>query len=223
MPRAARVDVADYPYHVINRAILRLTLFNSPEDYADFEELLLDTAKETSMRILAYCLMPNHWHLVLYPARDGDLGLFMHRLTNAHTRQVHAKTGTIGTGPLYQGRYKSFLIQDDKHLLAVLKYVERNAVRAKLVIHAEDWRWGSAWRRTYGTLIQKRALASSPTPLPKSYLKWVNTHEPAEELKGIRLSVNKSSPYGKDSWVQKTSEQFGLESTLRNPGRPRQT
>jgi|SRR3989344_959794 len=221
MPRVARVDVANYPYHIINRAIMSLRLFNSKEEYALFEELLFDTAKETGMRILAHELMPNHWHLLLYPAHDGDLGLFMHRLTNAHTRQVHAQTGTTGTGPLYQGRYKSFLIQDDKHFLAVLKYVERNATRTKLAIRAEEWRWGSAWRRVHGTGAQKRGLTEPPTPIPKNYLEWINTPEPSEELKTIRQSVNKGSPYGGESWVKKTSSQFGLNSTLRNPGRPK--
>lgn len=90
------------------------------------------------MRLLAYCLMPNHWHLLVYPEHDGALSVFMHKLTNAHTRHVHTTTKTIGTGPLYQGRYKSFLIEKDTHLLTVIKYVERNAVRAKLSKRAEN-------------------------------------------------------------------------------------
>ena len=221
MPRTARTDVGGYPYHVLNRAVMRLSIFKTKDDYLFFERLLMKVAEETGMRVLAYALMPNHWHLVLYPKNDGELGLFMHRLTNAHTRHVHARTGTTGTGPLYQGRYKSFLIQNDTHLLAVLKYVERNAVRAKLVPEAEEWRWGSAWLRLNGSRAQRKLLAAPPAPLPKHYLSWVNTPEPAEELKSIRTSVNKGAPYGKDTWVGKTVERFGLEPTLRHPGRPR--
>ena len=221
MPRVARVDISNYPYHVINRGVMRLTIFNSEADYALFEELLFDTAQETGMRILAYALMPNHWHLVLFPVSDGDLGIFMHRLTNSHTRQVHAQTGTIGTGPLYQGRYKSFLIQEDRHLVTVLKYVERNPVRAKLAPRPELWRWGSAWRRMHGTTKQNEFLSHSPVQLPRNYLSWLNTPEHSEELESIRTSVNKGSPYGLESWVEKTAKKFGLSSTLRNPGRPK--
>ena len=143
MPRNARVDVGGEVYHVINRANGRLRIFNKDEDYQLFEKLLLETKELIGMRILAYELMPNHWHLVLYPKNDGDLGAFMHRLSNAHTRKVHARTNTNGSGHLYQGRYKSFLVDSENYLLAVIKYVERNAVRAKLVRRCEDWQWGA--------------------------------------------------------------------------------
>lgn len=217
MPRAARLDVGGYPYHVINRAVMNLPIFRSDSDYRLFEELLFDTAKETGMRILAYCLMPNHWHLLLFPERDGDLGLFMHRLTNIHTRRFRTLTDTIGTGPLYQGRYKSFIIETDRHLLTVLKYVERNAVRARLSSTTETWRWGSAYHRIRGT----RPLAEPPTPIPATYLEWVNTPEKSEELKEIRTSVNKTRPFGHENWVNTMVLQFNLGSTIRNPGRPR--
>lgn len=197
---------------------MRLKIFDSPADYELFEELMIQAAAETGMRILAYCLMPNHWHLLLYPSKDGDVGLFMHRLTNAHTRQVHSRTGTIGSGPLYQGRYKSFIIQDDVHFLTVLKYVERNATRAYLAPSAEAWRWGSAWHRTRNPI---NLLAAPPVPLPDDYQIWINTPERSEELSEIRTSVTKSSPYGKPGWVDTMVKEFGLESTIRDKGRPR--
>jgi len=86
--------------------------------------------------------MPNHWHLVLCTLNDGDLSTFMHKLTNTHTRRVHTITQTVGTGPLYQGRYKSFLVDSNEYLMTVIRYVERNPVRAGLVKFAEDWRRG---------------------------------------------------------------------------------
>jgi len=173
------------------------------------------------MRIIAYVIMPNHWHFLLYPRKDGDLGLFMHQLTNTHTRQVKSLTKTIGTGPLYQGRYKSFIIQKDEHFLTVLKYIERNPVRAGLAASTEDWRWGSAWRRAYGTPKQKKLLADSPVDLPANYRHWINAPESLKELEEIRTSINKARPYGADGWVEKTVKQFNLDATLRNPGRPR--
>lgn len=221
MPRTARIDLGGYPYHVINRGVMRLKIFNTDAEYRHFERLLEHAACEIDMRILAYCLMPNHWHLLLYPKKDGDMKLFMHRLTNAHTRYVHSRTDTVGTGPLYQGRYKSFIIQEDLHLLTVFKYIERNAVRAGLSDFAETWKWGSAWRRTYGSTEQQRLLSTSPVPLPQNYFHWINMLEKTEDIDKIRNSVKKSAPYGHDSWVEKTVEQFSLGHTLRGAGRPK--
>ncbi len=169
MVRVARVDVGDHVYHVLNRAVGRLHIFDTPDDYYLFVDLLREAKEMTDMRVLAYVLMPNHWHLLLYPEDDGDMGIFMHWLTNAHTRRVHAFTETIGGGPLYQGRYKSFLTKTDAHLLTVLKYIERNPVRAKLARQAENWRWGSAWLRLHGTPEQKELLSKSPVALPLNY------------------------------------------------------
>ena len=200
---------------------MRLRIFNSDRDYRCFEEILEKTVAESDMRLLAYAIMPNHWHLLLYPVEDGSLSSFMHQLTNKHTRTVKSQTKTIGTGPLYQGRYKSFMIQEDRHLLTALKYIERNPVRARLIDRAENWKWGSAWRRTHGTEDQRDVLARSPVPLPADYAVWVNTPESSELLKKVRVSVNKGAPYGGESWVEKTARQFNLSSTLRNPGRPK--
>ena len=223
MPRLARVDIGGEIYHVINRANGRLQIFNEDNDYQLFEKFLLDTKELTDMRILAYSIMPNHWHLVLHPKNDGDLGVFMHRLTNAHTRQVHVNTKTIGSGHLYQGRYKSFLVENDKYLLMLVKYVERNPVRAKLVRACENWQWGSAWRRINGTKEQKKLLAPSPTPLPHGYLKWINSTDDKDDLFSIRHSVNKGVPYGKERWVEKMVATHDIETTLRAPCRPRRS
>lgn len=221
MPRIARVDIANYPYHCLNRAVMRLRIFRTDKDYMLFEKIMEEAVAETGMRVIAYSIMPNHWHFLLYSKEDGDLGLFMHRLTNTHTRQIKARTKTNGTGPLYQGRYKSFIIQDDDHFLTVLKYIECNPVRAHLVKKAEQWQWGSAWRRIHGTAQQKKLLSESPVMLPKKYKTWINTPESPEELEKIRNSVARSAPYGSDGWVDKTVKQFNLGSTLRNPWRPR--
>ena len=221
MPRNARVDIGGEIYHVINRANGRFQIFNKDEDYKLFEQILTETKELFDMRILAYQLMPNHFHLVLYPRKNGDLGLFMHRLSNAHTRKVHARTNTNGSGHLYQGRYKSFLIDRDNYLFAVIKYVERNAVRAKLVRSCENWRWGSAWRRINGTTQEKKLLDQKSFQLPDDYLNCINTTEDTDSLSIIRTSVNKSVPYGRGKWVDNMVLKYRLESTLKSPGRPK--
>jgi REP-associated tyrosine transposase len=150
MSRPLRVDVGGYVYHTLNRASTRAILFEGPDDYQRFEQVLHEAQARTGMRILAYCLMPNHWHLVLWPGADGTLSRFMTWLTLTHTQRWHAGRGSAGVGHLYQGRYKSFLVQADQHLLTVCRYVERNPRRAGLVRRAEAWRWGSLWRRERG-------------------------------------------------------------------------
>jgi putative transposase len=221
MPRNARVDVENEIYHVINRANGRYQIFDTKADYQVFEKLLLETKELVEMRILAYIVMPNHWHLVLYPKKAGDLGKFMHRLTNAHTRKVHAITKTNGSGHLYQGRYKSFLVDTDNYLMAVIKYVERNAVRAKLVNKCEDWQWGSAYRRVKGTKEEKKLIDNSPTPFPNRYTEWINTPDNSQDIELIRASALKGVPYGKEKWVNRMVATYHLESTLRDPGRPK--
>jgi putative transposase len=220
MPRAARVDVGDNFYHVINRAIMRLPIFTNDEEYLHFEKLIKEAVAEVDVEIIAYTIMPNHWHFLIRTKNDGDLGLFMHRLTSTHTRQVKVKTGTVGTGPIYQGRYKSFIIENGRYLSAVFKYIERNPVRAKLVERVEDWRWGSAWRRFRGSFKQKELLSDLPMSIFDDYPAWINVAESIDEVEGVRKSVNKNAPYGSESWLEKTVIQFNLQMTLRNPGRP---
>ncbi len=223
MPRTSRIAVGGEVYHVINRANGRLTIFNTKEDYQLFEKLLLETKELIDMRILAYTIMPNHWHLVLHPKKDGDLTSFMQRVSNSHTRKVHALTKTNGSGHLYQGRYKSFLVESNEYLLTLIKYVECNPVRAKLVSSCEDWQWGSAHTRLLGTLKEKKLLDTLPTDLPAHYRRWINTSEDKKVLESIRSSVIKGIPYGGETWIDKMVTTHNLQSTLHSPGRPRKS
>lgn len=204
MARQPRTDAGDYVYHVINRANNKARIFSSEKDYLDFEYLLNEMRETFDMRILAYVIMPNHWHLLLYPKKDGDMGRALHWLTTSHARRHHTRKGTIGHGHLYQGPYKSFLVEDDVHLLAVLKYIERNPVRAKLAKKVEDWRWGSAYRRMRGNAHEKRLLTEAPTDLPRNYPAWINEADSIVELDEIRESARTGVPYGNVS-VRKSS------------------
>ena len=121
-----------YVYHVLNRGVARMRLFHKRGDYEAFEKVMTEALARLPMRLLCYCLMPNHWHLLLWPRRDGDLSQFMRWLTVTHTQRHHAHRHTSGTGPIYQGRFKSFPVERDQHFLAVARYVQRNALRANL-------------------------------------------------------------------------------------------
>jgi len=221
MARQPRVDVPNIPYHVINRAVGRLKIFRNEKDYKLFVDLLLEAKEKTGMGIIAFTIMPNHWHLVLFPENTGDMKKFMHLLTNAHTRKVHTVTKTTGTGPLYQGRYKSFMIDDDAYLLTVIKYVERNPVRAGSTRTVEEWKWGSGWIRQRGTTKQKQLLSKGPTPLPRNYRSWVNTEDKEGVINRLRSSVNKGTPFGPADWVNTMVDTYKLGATLRGVGRPK--
>ena len=222
MPRIERVDVGNTIYHVINRANARVKIFDDTNDYINFEIVLEEAIEKFDMRLLAYCIMPNHWHLVLYPKKDGDLALFMGWLTNTHTRRWHTLKKTVGNGHLYQGRYKSFICQDDFHLLALVRYVERNAKRANLVEQAEDWKWSSSWRRVHGVSSQKRILSAWPISMPSDYLKYLNDEsQNGEEINTIRKSIVKNIPFGNDIWCDGIVKKLKLEQTLRGAGRPK--
>lgn len=208
-------------FHVLNRGVGRMRLFLKDADFEAFERTIEKTLESRPMRICSYCLMSSHWHFVLWPERDGDLGAFMQKLTITHVRNWQENRRRVGYGHLYQGRYKSFPVESDDHFYQVVRYVERNALRANLVARAEDWRWSSLWRRVHGTAEDRRWLSKWPLPRPRNWADLVNQPQTEAELEAIRRSVIRSQPYGNDEWVSKTAKQLGLESTLRSRGRPR--
>ena len=221
MPRQARVSVADVIYHVINRANGRTTIFNTEKEYRHFVSLVKEARDLTDMRILGYCIMPNHWHLILYPQTDTQLSEFMSWLTSTHVRQYRTKTKTIGFGHLYQDRYKSFPVETNEYLQTLMRYVEQNPLRATLVEKAEDWLWSSLYIRERGSDKEKKLLAELPFDLPVNYLESVNDIINKETLELVRVSVNKGTPYGKNGWVNEMVTTHGLVHTTRGKGKPR--
>ena len=210
-------------YHVLNRANTRMTIFKKDEDYAAFEVVLQEAVERTGMRLLAYCVMPNHWHLVLWPQADGDLSKFTGWLTLTHTQRWHAHRRSVGSGHVYQGRFKSFPIADDGHLLTVCRYVECNALRANLVSSAEDWRWGSLWRWAQGDAEAKSLLSPWPVRRAPSWVDHVNRPLNDRELIALRRCIDRGAPFGGVDWTQDVVKKLGLETTLRPRGRPRKT
>ncbi|MFV1968683.1 MAG: transposase [Pirellulaceae bacterium] len=217
-PRDARGGIV---YHVLNRANARMTIFEDVGDYDAFENVLQEGVERVAMRFLAYCVLPNHWHLVVWPRKDKDLSRFTGWLTLTHTQRWHAHRHSAGTGHVYQGRFKSFPVQSDEHFLTVCRYVERNALRANLVERAEAWRWGSLWRWKQGSSQQKQLLSAWPIVRRPDWRRHVNKALTAGELKAIRRCVSRGNPYGDGEWSRKMIKKLGLESTIRPRGRPR--
>jgi len=221
MPRRARISTGGLAYHILNRRVGRLGLFYKPADYMAFEKILNEAHERTGIRIAAYCLMPNHWHLLLWPRDDGELSEVMRWITVTHTQRWHAHRESFGSGPVYQGRFKSFPVQTDEHFLTVARYVERNALRAKLVKRAEQWQWSSLWRRAQGDPKLLAFLSDWPVKRPRQWVGWVNRAERASELEDLRCSAQRGRPFGSQSWVVRVAKRLSLESTLRPRGRPK--
>src|SRR6516225_8574566 len=223
MGRPLRTSLGGYVYHVLNRGNGRRKIFYKDRDYDAFERILDEALEHVpGMRLLAYVLMPNHWHLVLWPRHDGELSDFGHWLTLTHTQRWHAHFRDVGAGHLYQGRFKSFPIEEDEHFLQVCRYVERNALRAGLVKRAEAWRWSSLWQRQHKEQLPRWILSTWPVAEPESWVKEVNRVQTDAELEALRRSVQRGRPYGEESWSKRVAQRMGLESTLRPRGRPRQ-
>jgi len=221
MGRPHRAAEGGYVYHVLNRANARMKIFDSDGDYEAFETVLSQAVERTQTRLLAYCLMPNHWHLMVWPREDGELSRFVGWLTLTHTQRWHAHRRSIGAGHVYQGRFKSFPIQEDGHFYTVARYVERNALRAGLVQRAERWRWCSLARWLRGTAEDKRLLAAWPLARKADWVGHVNAPQTEGEIAAVRRSVQRGSPFGDERWSDKAARQLGLESTTRPQGRPR--
>jgi putative transposase len=220
MARRARSSAGGEVFHVLNRGNCRMNIFTKPGDYAAFIKILEEGRRRTDMRVLAYCLMSNHWHLVLWPRRAEDLSRFMQWISTTHVRRWREQRDKVGEGHLYQGRFKSFPVQDDHHLLTVMRYAEANPLRAKMVEKAEAWRWSSLGR---GTARDGTRLELEPWPVnrPADWLATVNEPISSPQLEKLRLSVNRGQPYGSDPWTVKIARRLGIESSLRNPWRPK--
>jgi len=214
MGRPLRAAAGNVVYHVLNRANGRMTLFEGEDDYAAFERVLNQACARMSMRLLAYCVMPNHWHLVVWPQGDGDLSRFMNWLTLTHTQRWRHHRRSVGEGHVYQGRFKSFPVETNEYLLAVCRYVERNPVRAGLVTRAEHWRWSSAGSGGYARAHEW------PLARPTNWSEWVNMEESDEQIAAVRRSVMKGQPFGTASWVKQKTMLWKLSATLRGRGRP---
>lgn len=225
MGRALRMTEPGRVYHLLNRRVMRLRLFEKDADYAAFEQILADSlAREDAPRLMSYCLMPSHWHLVVRAGPRTDLSTWMQWLTVTHTHRRHAHYQTAGEGPLYQGRFKSFPVEERTHFLILCRYVEANALRAGLVNRAEDWPWSSlATRRKGAASPLASVLADWPVDRPRNWLADVNRPMSEKGLEEVRRAVARGSPLGSDAWRRTTAARMGLELTLRPRGRPRKT
>jgi putative transposase len=196
MPRRVRHPGECRFFHALNRAIQGLALFETSADYEMWLGLVREAAERFRVRLLAYALMPNHWHLVLWCADHEALSRFMHWLGTTHAQRWRASKRSRGLGAVYQGRFKSIAVQCDGHLLRVCRYVERNPLRARMVARAEDWPWSSASPKARAE--GRPTLADWPFARPEPWLDVLNQPEPPKELQELRRCVATGMPFGFD-------------------------
>lgn len=219
MPRHKRISPDGLVQHVLNRGDHRETLFHKPADFRAFLLVLYETTCRIPMRILAYCIMRNHFHLLLWPYKGDDLPCFMQMLMNLHIGRYLRHYPPASPGHLYQGRYTNSIVETGSAVLRVAKYVEANALNANIVTRAEDYDWSSASPRAFDD--DRPVLAEWPVSKPRDWLTLLNLRAATEEMRQIQHSAAHGAPYGSQSWVDKAIKQFNLEHTVRHPGRPR--
>ena len=224
MPRNKRKIIGGYLYHVLNRANGKLKIFKKTGDFLAFENILGEGQDRFGMRICGYCIMGNHWHLLLWPENDGDMPEFMKWITVTHTMRYHTSHGTTGLGHIYQGRYKSFPVQGNMNYLKVLRYIEANPLRANLVDNAADWQW-SSYHKHAGIKTNDKPLTicKSPKPIPDEWSKFVSRELPNIVIDQIENAIKRGCPFGDNDWIEQAAIEFELESTLKPKGRPRKS
>jgi len=220
MGRPKRITLGGYVYHVLNRANGRLRIFRKRGDFEAFEAILAEGLERVDMRICGYCIMGNHWHLLLWPREDGDLSNYMRWITLTHTQRYHASHGTAGIGHLYRGRYKSFPVQDDKHYLTVLRYIEANPLKAKIVDNPSAYPWSSFIARN---AEKPFSLSQGPVDIPSNWSQLVSRNIAGKDQDAIDNSIIRGTPLGEESWTKRTATRLNLESTLKPRGRPKKS
>ncbi len=221
MPIRCQTGTGGVTFHVINRGVRRLTLFQHDGDYLAWLRAFAEAQRRVPIDIFAYCLMPNHFHMVLRPREDGHLAEFMRLGTVTHSKRWHESRGSKGTGAVYQGRYRAFPIGSDRYFFNACRYVEANPLRAALVPRAEDWTWSSLSIRRKN--CNALTLAEWPILQPGGWVNLVNESCRDSELEALRRSVRRSAPFGPDEWAKATATALGLERAFRAPGRPKKT
>lgn len=217
MPRIPRGLTKGFCYHVINRGNDKKVVFRKAYDYSAFLDLVLHAKERYPVKVIAYCLMPNHFHFVLSPDEGKSLSAWMQWLMTSHVRRYHRHYES--SGHVWQGRFKSFLIQSDNHLLVVMRYVEGNPVRAGLTASAGDWKWSS--HRESAGKIPRIITDEIPMVLPEHWTAYVDQPWTEKDLKQVRESVNRQAPFGSPHWQSRMGTKLGLESTMRPRGRPK--
>ncbi len=225
MGRLPRLIADGLVYHALNRGNNRAGVFFNAADYQQFLHALGQTRERYPFRLYAYCLMGNHFHLVLEPAAGQSVSRILQSLTVAHTWHYHKARAT--SGHVWQGRFKSPVITADGHLLTVMRYVESNPLRAGLVADLADYPWSSYPAHGLGRpspLVDEApvwaSLGRDEAARRAHWREWLHAPLNDKELAAVRRSVTSGRPYGAPGWAEQTAARLGLDLAPRRRGRP---
>ena len=225
MPRPLRPIDDGLVYHVISRGNNRQEVFRKPEDFQAFLNVLADLKERKPFELYGYCLLNNHFHLLMRPV-DATISRILQSLLVSHTQRYHKHYHS--GGHVWQGRFKSPVIQNDEHLLTVLRYIEANPLRAGIVSQAADYRWSSYQTHGLGRedpLVDRLTTYEELSPYAKiRRRKWAEqVHVPFAEalLSQLRRSNHTGLPFGNDAWVKRLAKKLALDLTIRPRGRPK--
>lgn len=189
MPRQLRNLPPGCVVHAVNRGNDKRLLFERAWEYEDFLALVAWAKGRCPVRIVAYCIMGNHWHFVFWVECEWDVSWFLHRLTTTHAISWRKRTKTVGCGHVYQDRFKGSKIYTEAYYYNVLRYVEQNPLRANLVRRSRDWRWSSLAERLGNR--ERLLLDVGPAELPLGWPELVDTNLPSEAIREIRTSLKR--------------------------------
>ena len=225
MPRLGRIVLPHYPHHVVQRGHNRQPIFAEPQDYERYLETLREFKSEYGVEVYAYCLMTNHVHLLLAPSEPDAIGKLMKRLAGRQTRYHNRLEGRSGT--LWEGRYKSSLVQQGDYLLACCRYIELNPIRARMVAAPEDYRWSSCRARLGHEAVDwldvhpcYRALSETEAVRRAQYRAYLQTSIPSGEWELIRAAVQRGQLTGNDRFTEEIAAIVGRRVERRGRGRP---
>jgi putative transposase len=212
-------------YHALNRGNNRADVFAGPDDYKAFLEALGKAQQRYPFRLYGYCLMPNHFHLLLRPVPGQTVSRILQSVSVAHTWGYHRRHGSVGH--VWQGRFRSPVVQDDGHLLVVLRYIEANPLRAGMVAQVGEYRWSSFGAHGYGNpdpLLSPMpgldALGRTPAERRARWRRRVQSNQAEEDFERIRASIQSGKPLGSPGWVEAIAGRLGLNLNPRPRGRP---
>lgn len=220
---AKRPDFSGHVVHAMNRRVDRRLLFRTNEDYAQFRSLLSEAQHRHEMRILEWVLMPNHWHMLLWPDSKEQLPKFMNWLSSIHAKLFRENTNTVGEGAVYQSRYRAFPVSPGVHLARLRNYLAMNPVVANLVENSYDWMWGSAKRAVLKNPVSIVKLDKGPLPHHTNLVRLLSEqiYVTSAEKQKLDHSLVRGMPYGDNSWIKNVVDQLSLHALCRGRGRPK--
>jgi putative transposase len=228
MPRRPRLELPGVPLHVIHRGVNRAATFLDDEDFIRYRHCLSDALAEQGIPLHAYVLMTNHVHLLLTPAAPGRLSAAMRTLGQRYVPAFNRKHRRTGT--LWEGRFKSCLVDSERYLVTVHRYIELNPVRAAMVAQPEDYRWSSV-HASLGTALDPAitphdtylALAPDPAQRGALYSQWLRQGINEEDLNAVRAHLQQERALGNPQFQAMMEKTLNRAVAVRPRGRPRKT